>query len=289
MQTKRVFLKIIVGVLFITSSLFASLEFSPSSFGTGSLNCTNSALKSYIRGITNGNSIRLTETTDGTLLVKVYYPSNPNNSRVIGVVALKKGSTNIKKSRVRTLYEDGGYFDIAKQNISDGSYFITGAFMLDGDSTKNCTFRSRNFSVSKPNHKPTIDSFSVYEDGSGDGRVRARIRVSSQDGVSRVRVHCADNSSYNGSIYENGSSSVGSQNIYLQRDSWKGKRVYCKAEVLDGDGDKADIRSDSVRLSKPNYIPSIDVFNVNEYGLGNGKVKVHMSISSQDSSGICQR
>lgn len=112
--------------------------------------------------------------------------------------------------------------------------------------------------------KPIISSFNVVENGSGDGKVKITFNASSSTSLTMVRAHCStsslvsDLSSY---FYKwkDTTTSTGSKTIYLNNNNWIGKRVYCKAQVEAGAGNKADIIIDNVNLSdsKNNDIPII--------------------------------
>ena len=109
---------------------------------------------------------------------------------------------------------------------------------------------------SEPVTKPTISSFNVVENGSGNGAVKVTFNVSSSASLTRVRAHCSTSSSVSTSSsyyyeWKDGTTSTGAKTIYLNNSNWAGDRVYCKAEVEAGSGNKADFTIDSVQLASP--------------------------------------
>ena len=133
---------------------------------------------------------------------------------------------------------------------------------------------------------PTINSFSVSESGSGEGKVKVYLNLSSSSSLTRVRAHCSTSSLVSTSssyyyTYKDGSRSTGSQYIYLTNANWRGKQVYCKAEVEAGSGNKASYTIKNVQLSASK--PTINSFSVSESGSGEGKVKVYLNLSSSSS------
>ena len=135
--------------------------------------------------------------------------------------------------------------------------------------------------------KPTISSLNAYDYGStGDGKVKVTFNVSSNSSLALVRTHCGIGSNYNSAKYIDSSNSTGAKSAILQNSSWAGQTVYCKAEVETSAGVKADIKSDSVRLSATavSTKPTVSSLNAYDYGsTGDGKVKVTFNVSSNSS------
>ena len=111
---------------------------------------------------------------------------------------------------------------------------------------------------------PVINSLSLSESSSGIGKLRASLNISADASLSTVRLHCSrsasvsTSSSYDYRYADSSSLSTGSHTIYLQDSDWAGSRVYCKAEVVNVNGQKASFTIESVNLSAPVSPPTLD-------------------------------
>jgi hypothetical protein len=104
--------------------------------------------------------------------------------------------------------------------------------------------------LSAPATKPVVSNLRADDTGSqGDGKVRVRYSISTNSSLKTIRTHCGIGSGYSDKAYVDSSTGTRYVDVTLQKRSWAGHTVYCKAEVVDTNNNKADVKQGSVYLS----------------------------------------
>ena len=225
--------------------------------------------------------------------------SNPSNGATVSDITPTLRWSDVKGS---TYYQltlgvvNGGTSGIVYRDIRvnstqkttkpliKGKQYAWGVKACNSVGCSNMSATSK-FTVETSVSKPVVSSFDARDTGSqGDGKVRVTYSISTNTSLSRVRTHCGVGSSYNYAKYADSSTSSRNINVTLQDSRWAGQTVYCKAEVINTNNQKADVKQDSVRLSAASSKPVVSNLVVKQWKSGYKYVSVKFDLSDRDSS-----
>ncbi|WP_435275914.1 RHS repeat-associated core domain-containing protein [Psychrobium sp. nBUS_13] len=154
-------------LLLISFSPYASIDISLSNSSLSKEICTDTTVESYISDIISSGTFTVAETTTGTAHMRLYYPSNVNHSLLKGQLYLYLSNGNkLEQNSPKTLNSSARYLSHTKTNISDNTYYVKAAIVLESDTSKGCVLNSSNFTITTV---PTILSTSVSPESAEAG------------------------------------------------------------------------------------------------------------------------